>query len=1259
MMRKMLGLAVLFTLLLSGLYLIPHYTEGAGDSFSSSILVNWNSTGSHQRRPVILTRGMDDLFVIYQDYFYTNWDISMARSTDCGYTWSEKIQVDDSRRDLNSSNDFSNQMYPTAVFAPNGTLYVAYSDDQEIYIGVHYYHVYVVWSEDYVNFSTHRRVDTSIRDAIYPSLAVGEDGTLYLTWLDKREGGKFHVYFARSEDGGVTWIGEKRVNSGGLSVDQYGPRIAVYGEKVFIVWSDQREGDFSIFMAVSYDRGDTFLPERRVNDDLEPYSQNDPDLAVDSTGLVYIVWSDNRLGSYDIYYSTTRDGRNFTMNMLAYNGPEGGLELNPRVAVFSPGMVGITWVDRSHDEGDIYFTYTINNGTTWTGARRVDDTQRTLGTADDETKQEDPHLAFNSIGRPLVVWADHRDELFTRSDIYFARYSETLTGQNRPPIFKDRGFTPEIGTNETEFTFTLWYRDIDGDDPSAGYPRLLLFADKNGTEQIGGATVMRPAESERDNTAGSLWIATTTVEWRSGRIYYRYEVMSGDMTEPLTSPVYPGPILDLSKPIVLDYGPIIPRWYNTSYVRCYLMIKDIGVAGVAPGSIRAYIKTLGSDIYTGVGDLPHVSVLPNGSVYAYLDVKANEGKYNWVKWRFTDRVGNLNESPPVNIWIDTIKVKFRNLQPSPYETQIFPDINVSIIVYDRDLYQPDLEVSGVNISSIEYCYSHSEVLPYTPWKKVENYTVEEHGDVTIWFHFRLTEGNLNMIKFRAKDLADTGWYVYGPVRYTLRIPDNYPPVLTGRIYPSTTASRTPHIWWDPAEDIENDTITYRVRILEATFGTTVMDWVSTGRYNFIDVSASVNLRVGKYFVEVVANDSHSNSNVLKANLTVLSSGDLPPPAPGPLLKSLFAYTAPGISWGGSVDPEGEAVSYLVQVGRDWASGDIVPWKWCKSPNLNFTEPLTYGIYHVEILAWDGGNFSSLKRDIFKVIDFGINFTGPRRWSLERGDALVVEVSITNEAHLSDNVTVYLEGEGAGEKWIKLELYYKDYSLTLPPGAVYPLRVAFTPEKDTKARVYSFRLRVVCEDGQTSYTSPEYSVEVLVKPRSKYPALTYLREKVFGEYLPLTIVAMVVITVAGALIYNMRLKKRMVEDPFAEQRKLYKELYGVEPDVETLKKMVEGEAAAPLAVTTQETMPSPVEPAAVEVKEEDLKEFMRGAGEGIPEEEEKLSEIEEAPEEEYPEEEEAPSVPPPEVEEISFKKPGEERTPRRRRRYVVWDEDDEL
>ncbi len=314
---------------------------------------------------------------------------------------------------------------------------------------------------------------------------------------------------------------------------------------------------------------------------------------------------------------------------------------------------------------------------------------------------------------------------------------------------------------------------------------------------------------------------------------------------------------------------------------------------------------------------------------------------------------------------------------------------------------------------------------------------------------------------------------------------------------------------------------------------------------------------------------------------------------------------------------------------------------------------------MEILAWDGGNFSSLKRDIFKVIDFGINFTGPRRWSLERGDALVVEVSITNEAHLSDNVTVYLEGEGAGEKWIKLELYYKDYSLTLPPGAVYPLRVAFTPEKDTKARVYSFRLRVVCEDGQTSYTSPEYSVEVLVKPRSKYPALAYLREKVFGEYLPLTIVAMVIITVAGALIYNMRLKKRMVEDPFAEQRKLYKELYGVEPDVETLKKMVEGEAAAPPAVTTQETMPSPVEPAAVEVKEEDLKEFMRGAGEGIPEEEEKLSEIEEAPEEEYPEEEEAPSVPPPEVEEISFKKPGEERTPRRRRRYVVWDEDDEL
>lgn len=1258
-MRKLLGIAVLFSLLLSGLYLVPSYTEGAGDTFSSSILVNWNSTGSYQRRPVILSRGMDDLFVIYQDYFYTNWDISMARSTDCGYTWSEKIQVDDSRRDMNASNDNANQLYPAAAFAPNGTLYVAYCDDQEIYVGVHYYHIYVVWSQDYENFSAHRRVDTSTRDAIFPSLAVGDDGTLYLTWLDKREGGKFHVYFARSEDGGVTWIGEKRVNSGGLSVDQYGPRIAVHGDKVFIVWSDQREGDFSIFMAVSYDRGDTFLPEKRVNDDLEPYSQNDPDLAVDSTGLVYIVWSDNRLGSYDIYYSTTRDGRNFTMNMLAYNGPEGGLELTPRVAVFAPGMVGITWVDRSHDEGDIYFTYTVNNGTSWTGARRVDDTQRTLGTADDDTKQEDPHLTFNSIGRPLVVWADHRDELFTRSDIYFARYSETLTGENRPPVFQDRGFSPEIGTNETRFSFTLWYRDIDGDDPSVGYPRLLLFADENGTERIGEPVLMRPAESERDNMAGSLWVATTSVEWRSGRIYYGYQVMSGTMTEPLSSPIYPGPVLDLSKPVVLDFGPTVPRWYNTSYVRCHLMIKDCGVAGVDPGSIRAYIKTLGSDTYTGVGDLPHVSTLPNGSVYAYLDVKANEGKDNWVKWRFSDRVGNMNESPPVNLWIDTIQVKFRNLKPSPYKTQIFPNINVSITVYDRDLYQPDLEVSGVNISSIEYCYRHSEVLPYTPWKSVGNYSFDEHGDVTVWFHFRLTEGNLNMIKFRAKDLADTGWYVYGPVRYTLRIPDNYPPMLTGRIYPSETATKTPHIWWDPAEDIENDTITYRVRILEATFGTTVMDWVSTGRYNFIDVPSSVNLRVGKYIVEVVANDSHSDSNVLKANLTVLSSGDLPPNPPGPLLKNLFAYSAPGISWGGAVDPEGETVSYLVQVGRDWATGDVLPWAWCESASINFTQPLPYGIYHVEILSWDGRNFSSLRRETFKVIDFSINFSGPMMWSVEKGEALLVEISITNGAHMSDNVTVYLEGEAAGEKWIKVELYYKEYSITLPPGAEYTLRVTFTPEKNTKEGSYSFHLRVVCEDGETSFTSPEYTVKVVAKPRAKYPALTYLREKVFGEYLPLTIVVMIVVTVAGALLYNRRLKKKMVEDPFAEQRKLYRELYGVEPDLETLKRMAEGGGAAPPV----EAAEPPVEPAEVEVREEDLQEFMRVAGEEGPGGEGEPEEIVERPEVEYPEEEVIPPPPSPEAEEITFRKPGERKEERgkaeRRRMYVVWDEDDEL
>ncbi|MCD6383157.1 MAG: exo-alpha-sialidase [Thermoplasmata archaeon] len=1246
-MNRTLSASVVFILLATLFAVLPPGVSAAGNTFSDSILVNWNNTINHQRRPILLTRGTDELYVVYQDYGHTNWNILIANSSDGGFTWGTPLRVDDSWKDDNESNDFSNQMYPAAAFAPNGTLYVAYTDDQEVLVGAHYNHIYVVWSDDCRNFSRHIRVDTSIRHAEKPSLAIGNDGTLYLAWLDKRVGGKYHVYFARSEDGGVTWIGEKRVNTGGLDVDQYDARIAVYGEKVFVVWADQRGGDFNIYMAVSYNRGDSFEEERRVNDDIEPYSQTGPVLTVDPTGLVYIFWSDKRLGSYDIYYSTTRDGKNFTVNQQAFGGPEGSNQLYVHAATYGPGQVGIVWVDMRHDEGDIYFTYTINNGTTWIGAKRVDDTGRNLGTADDETKQEDPYLAFNSIGRPMVVWSDHRDELFTRSDIFFSRYSETLSGTNRPPYIRDLGFSPEIGTNATVFTFKMWYRDLDNDDPEPGYPKVRFYADENGTSPIGYA-VLSPLEEERDNIEGSLWEASATIEGEGGRIYYQYEVISGDMSEPITSSIMPGPILDLAKPVVLDYGPQTPKWHNTSIVRCFLMVKDVGVAGINPSSIRAYIKTLGSDVYTGVGDKPTINILPNGSVYAYLDVPINDGKYNWVKWRFADRVGNTAESPAVNLWADTIQVKFGGLKPDPRRTQIFPVINVSITVYDRDPYQPDVEVSGVNISSIQYCYRHSEVLPYSDWIPVGNYSVNEYGDVRVWFDFRLTEGNLNMIKFRAKDNADTGWYIYGPVNYNLRIPDNYPPTLTGSIYPRTTASRTPHIWWDPAEDLENDTITYKVRIIESAFGTTKMDWTTTGRYNFIDVPEEVHLQPGKYIVEVVANDSHSDSNVLKGNLTILSSGNLPPSTPGPLSRDIYTYTLQNISWGSSSDPEGDAITYMLQIGRDWGVGDILPWTWVSSTEYRLKTPLTYGIYHIEILAWDGGNFSPLRKEVAKVVDFGINFSAKGRWSVERGDALMVEITIENLAHMRDNVTVYLEAGGAEGDWITIETLYKEYSLDLNAGVKYPLRILIMPKKSTELGTYKFRLRVVCEDGETTFISPEYSVKIYEKKRAKYPAFVYIKEKIFGQYLPITIFVMIAVTILGALLYNRRLKKRMVEDPFAEQRKLYKELYGVEPDLKTLKRMAEGETPAPPAVpiTPEEAIAGSreEEESGVEVPEEELKAFMRGEEEGG--EEPALTEEEtiETPEE------------PISQEEFEFKKP--EEAGKRRRKYVVWDEDDE-
>jgi len=141
----------------------------------------------------------------------------------------------------------------------------------------------------------------------------GENNALYAVWQDFRNGNG-DIYFARSFDGGDTWEEPawNPVNDDLGGADQSHPSIAVDGDGViYLVWQDRRNGNDDIYFAASEDQGMTWSVNILVTD--EPattrQAQRAPSVAVgEQLGktIVYVVWEDGRGQTYgdpgDIYF---------------------------------------------------------------------------------------------------------------------------------------------------------------------------------------------------------------------------------------------------------------------------------------------------------------------------------------------------------------------------------------------------------------------------------------------------------------------------------------------------------------------------------------------------------------------------------------------------------------------------------------------------------------------------------------------------------------------------------------------------------------------------------------------------------------------------------------------------------------------------------------------------------------------------------------------------------------------------------------------
>jgi hypothetical protein len=211
-----------------------------------------------------------NLYIGWTRWTLTDSRMMFVRSTDSGKTWSKPIEIDDIRglpRDDNGALEGF-----AGVVGPDSALYAVWGDGNHLR--------YTVSTDGGVTFSRTRNivetapimfgVDGVARANGFPQIGIDprggpKGGRLYVTWSDYRNG-DVDVFCSSSNDHGAAWSPAVRVNNDPPhnGAEQFFQWMAVdpWDGAVYVVFYDRRgdpkEHEETVVLARSTDGGQTF-----------------------------------------------------------------------------------------------------------------------------------------------------------------------------------------------------------------------------------------------------------------------------------------------------------------------------------------------------------------------------------------------------------------------------------------------------------------------------------------------------------------------------------------------------------------------------------------------------------------------------------------------------------------------------------------------------------------------------------------------------------------------------------------------------------------------------------------------------------------------------------------------------------------------------------------------------------------------------------------------------------------------------------------
>ena len=390
----------LLTGILIGFWTLFAYADCiAGDvSFGSQLTINHTDKRVSNASAIIDDEGR--IYIGWVKEEGNKNSIYIASSTDGGKTFSDKVRVNGDA-DMPSGINHA----PTMALGIKGELYIAWTISR----------IDGEFSSD-IKFSRSLNKGKSFEPAIivnddnlsvshgFESMAVADDSSIYIAWLDGREKkeGVSSTYIAKSTDNGKTFEKNVRVDGNSCPCCRTAVTVAHDGT-VYVSWRKVFKGDIrEIVMAKSTDRGKSFSESVVVGNDkwvITGCPHRGPSMSSDKDGILYVVWyTEGETGSPAIYIANSKDGgKSFSKKMLPFSNwvfPD-----HPVMTLNRDGKPLIAWEETTPVLSRLMFqqmdekTQQINQG-----IRRA----------------HDPVLSVNKRGDILIAWSQEEIR-FTRT----------------------------------------------------------------------------------------------------------------------------------------------------------------------------------------------------------------------------------------------------------------------------------------------------------------------------------------------------------------------------------------------------------------------------------------------------------------------------------------------------------------------------------------------------------------------------------------------------------------------------------------------------------------------------------------------------------------------------------------------------------------------------------------------------------------------------------------------------------------------------